>query len=365
MLTPPDETALKTELIAVRDEGLPRLRNLALPELTRAARVVCRDDASAMHVVVEALLRRAVSRLGGGKLGDAAVALFGLAEIRVENSKVRRESAAAALERKFETFRKNYEIPLLDDTVTQIAVLVSEQHTRDARNNAGSADDPLKSAMPLLWHDRFAAYYRIWTPVHGLAADLTAYRATLLETDKPWDRLIGTYGDADPGYSQDEQAEGYALFALYHYARYSWELKQFMVSYGGQWLLSALDAEQAVADAIQQIDRASPWNERDDSYLRTLLNNTPGQEMHGFIRHLRSEEIGRVTEQEWYDWCATCHCRWTTQPEPTERFPTTRDHGEISGDCRLHHVVEACGVYLRLIDADWETLADWYRRGGS
>lgn len=215
--TLPPEDELVAELRQVRDDGLLKLRGLDLPALRQTARIVTRDDVSADHVVIEALLRRAVTRLGGGRFEDAAAALLGLdAGTRGLNSKQRRELAAEVFERRYETFRKNYEPPLLEQVATQILVLCSEQHTRETRRELERAASPQTSAMPQVWLDRFAAYYRIWSSLSGLGNDLTAYRSTLLEQPHVWDRRFGTAGREDRGYSQEEQAEGYATFALYH-----------------------------------------------------------------------------------------------------------------------------------------------------
>jgi hypothetical protein len=359
---PPSEDTLISELTTVRDEGLPRLRHLNLPALTDAARIVTLDETSASYVVIEALLRRAAARFGGGHYGDAAVALLGLdAGTRGLNSKARREVAAEAFERKYETFRKNYEPLLLEQLATQILVLCSEQRTRDTRSTLERAESPEESAMPQVWMDRFAAYYRIWSPISGLGNDLTAYRSTLLEPDEVWDRRFGTNAPADPGYSKDEQAEGHATFALYHWAHFHWQVRQFETLYGGQWLLSDAAAEQALADAVYRISWYAPWNERDESYLRTLIAETPGQELHGFIQRLRATDLGRTTEREWHDWTATCECAWLLgSGTENEYFPTSRRHDGISSHCDLHNVVEACGDYLDLIDQDWKRLADWY-----
>jgi hypothetical protein len=173
--------------------------------------------------------------------------------------------------------------------------------------------------------------------------------------------LIGTDGPDDPGYSQDQQAEGYAIFALYHYAHFAWLLRQFVTLHGGQWLLSDADAEQALADAAYRVGWHTPWNERDDSYLRGLIAETPDQEMHGFIERLRSTDLGRATEQAWLSWAATCACTWPPGVDAGEAyFPTSVQHPTIAGDCQLHNVVRACGDYLDLVDADWKRLADWY-----
>ncbi len=198
--------------------------------------------------------------------------------------------------------------------------------------------------------------------MYGLGADLTAYRATLLETDETWDRRFGTNAPDDPGYSKDEQAEGYASFALYHYAHVEWQLRQFQTLFGGQWLLSDADAEQAVADAVYRIFWHTPWNERDQSYLRGLIAEAPDRELHGFLGALRATELGRATEQEWHGWTDSCRCEWrTTGATPDdEYFAIAKHHDGISEDCQLHKIVEACGDYLDLIDLDWKRLADWY-----
>lgn len=361
MLTPEDEKNLKIELLTVRDAGLIGLRQLSVPTLSDAARRVTFDAASTDHVVVEALLRRAVARLGGGKLGDAAAAYFGLGDTRVENSRVRREEAAAALEKRFETFRKAHERALLGEVIAQIGVLVSEQQTREARAERQGSRAMEESALPQLWHDRFTVYHRIWTALNGLGNDLTAYRETLLDEKRRWDRRFGTEGEHDQGYLQEEQAQGYALYALYHYATYSWELRGFLNSHGGQWLLSNPEAEATAADAVHRIWRASPWNERDDSYLRTLLDQTPNRELHHFIDKLRSTKLGQATEAEWHTWCEQCACIWPRGAPSEKFFPTRMDHSGISADCPLHETVDACGVYLTIVEQDWKNLADWYR----
>jgi hypothetical protein len=153
-------------------------------------------------VVIEALLRRATTRLAGGHYGDAAVALLGLdAGTRGLNPKARCEIAAQAFERTYETFRKNYEPLVFEQLATQILILCSEQQTRETRSGIERATSREETAMSHVWIDRFAAYYRIWSPVNGLGADLTAYRSTLLESDKVWDRRFGTDAPDDPGYS--------------------------------------------------------------------------------------------------------------------------------------------------------------------
>jgi hypothetical protein len=361
---PPTHDALAAELKLLREKGLARIRSLELPALVAAGRIATADESSEEHVVVEAALRRAVERFGGGAYGEAAALLFGLDQgARTLNSRVRRELAAERMERTADTFRKRYEPTMLGEIATQILTLCSEQHSRSARSET-ERRHPTESAMAVEWLRRFEAYYRLWTPISGLGNDLTAYRATLLETDRPWDRRFGTQGPIDPGYSQEEQAEGYARFALYHYALYQWELRRFVSAYGGLWLLSDGETEQAVSDAVYRIDWHTTGNERDDSYLRTVLQDTPNQELHGFLERLASTEIGRETHREWQEWVGTCECVWAPEElRGEEYYPTRRHHKGIRETCQIHGVIEACSDYLDLIDRDWRKIADWYHLG--
>lgn len=51
---------------------------------------------------------------------------------------------------------------------------------------------------------------------------------------------------------------------------------------GGLWLLSDPDNDVAAADAIYRIGLHVPLGETDNSWLRTLLLDTPHQELDGF-----------------------------------------------------------------------------------
>lgn len=351
---------LVDELRQVREKGLLQLGELQLRALVTTAKLVVGEEVSNDRARAEPLLRRAIGRLGGGRYGEAASLLFGLGEgTRDLTAGVRRTLAAERLGVSVTTFRKKRETPLLEDIATQVLTLCSEQHARDAHNRR-ERTSPVESTMAVKWLERFEAYYRIWTPVWSLGADLTAYRYTLFEPGRPYDRRFGTRGADDEGYSQEEQAEGYARDALYHYARFEWELKQFITRNGGLWLASDAETEQALADAVYRVWFHTPWNERDQSFLRTVIAETPDQELHGFIERLAVNDIGRITHQEWQDWVATCECTSDATVDVDEYFPTSANHDGISNECELHQVVAACGDYCTLVDADWRKVADWY-----
>jgi hypothetical protein len=358
----PSSEALVADLKVLREKGLLRLEELRLSALLGAGRTISADERATDQVVIEIALRKAIERVGGGAYGESAAALFGLEQgTRTRNSRLRRELAAGKLGRTADTFRKRYEPTMLAGIATQILALCSEQYARDTREQR-ERGDPVESAMAVEWLRRFESYYRMWTPISGLGNDLTAYRLHLIDPDRLWDRRFGMHGPDDLGHSQEEQAEGYAKFALYHYARFEWELRQFITASGGLWLLSDAETEQALADAVYEISWHIELDERDQSYLRTLVAETPDQELYGFLDRLASSNPGQKVEQVWQDWVSACTCSWDPQARSDEEyFPTSDHHAGIKQACKIHRVVHACGVYMDIVDQDWKRIADWYR----
>jgi hypothetical protein len=360
---PPTRDALVADLKVLREKGLVSLPRLNLAALSRTARILSTDSMLDDAALVETVVRRAVSQLGGGKQGVATAELLGLTpDTKTLTAGVRRMRAAEMLGVSLSTLLRKHERPMLEQVAAQILTLCTEQRLVAAREQL-QPRPPFESGLALHWIEMFQAYYRLWTPVYALAADLTAYRTTLLEKPRPYDRPFGATGEGDIGYSQEEQAEGYANFALYHYTRFEWELRRFVNRYGGMWMLSNPQAEQDAPDALARISwHVNPFNERDQSFLRTLLDETPNQEMHGFLDRLMGSAIGRKTYEEWQQWAGACACSWEVGADTKgEYFPTSATDDGILAECQVHQVIEACGGYCRLIDEDWHRTADWYQ----
>ncbi len=362
MLIPPGRDALVRDLMLLREKGLSKLSDLDLPALNEAAAILASDPALDGTALKESIVRRAAFQLGGGKVGDAVATLFGLTpETAILTAGVRRRWAADKLGISFRTLTRSREHEILDQLTQQILRHCTEQTLRDSRVRMQTRK-PAESGLALHWIEMFQAYYRLWTPIYALGSDLTAYRSTLLETPRPYDRRFGERGHDDDGYSQEEQAEGYATFALFHYAHHLWELRRFMNRYGGMWMLSNPQAEYDAPDAIHRISwHVNPFNERDESLLRTTIDETPNQELHGFIARLAATKLGQATHQEWQDWVATCGCTWNGATEYAPHyFRSPASHEGISADCQMHQVIAACGDYCKTIDDDWNATADWY-----
>ena len=128
MEVPPDVPALDqilAELRMLRERGLVRLRHADLTGLGRvAAHTGLASAVGSGPGAVEALIRAAVENLGGGSLGDAASATFGLGRgERDMAAQDRRRRAALSYGVSVERFRKHHERIVLEQVAEEILKL--------------------------------------------------------------------------------------------------------------------------------------------------------------------------------------------------------------------------------------------------
>jgi hypothetical protein len=116
---------LVADLRVLRERGLVRLRHTDLADLGRAARRAAPEAALAGGPgAAEELLRAAVDNLGGGPLGEAATATFGLGRgARDRPAQDRRRSAALVYGVSVERFRKHHERVVLQQVGEEILKL--------------------------------------------------------------------------------------------------------------------------------------------------------------------------------------------------------------------------------------------------
>ena len=356
---PPPYDGLLADLLLLRRQGIVELRDLALPALAAAVRASAGAyldrlvDAPAM----EALLRCAVDELEDGRWGRTASILFGLAPgTRGDEPSDLREEAAAEFGVGRSRWRNHWE-RLVIGQVAELLQGACHKHQMRLTHLALERRAPASSRLAVAWVERFEAYYGIWSPVHGLGADLTAYRATLLDPDRPYDwEPSEQYPE---GYSQEEQAAGYATDALFHFAAHLVAVESFVIRHGGLWLLSDQQAETEVADAVARIRLASPMNEEDDSFLRLVHAEAKG-ELHPFRNRCRGDEVMAELHHDWQAFVATCACQWEGDDVGRGYFPTHRLHPGIEVGCQVHAIITAANDYCRLVDDDWDRIADWY-----
>lgn len=342
----PSYDDLVADLRLVREKGIGRLRRLAVPALDRACRVADMTTGQEQEpAAIEALLRRAVEQLGGGRSGEAGSYTFGLVQgTKLWLAAERRKAAAKAQGVSVDRFRKFYEPELIEQVAEGILAVCHERYMRQARVQM-ERRHPADSRLAVQWVERFEAYNRIWTPVWKLGADLEAAVATYREQPAdhlPWDPT------SNRPYDPVDQAQMYARYALHAYAWYHLELRKFMTRHGGLWLLSTAEAETQASDAVYRIGWHNDLVQDEDSWLRTHLADARHEEPDHFIHLLLSTSAGSQLHQKWQAYVAACGCPDPQQPQD---------------GCQVHATIAACRDYCELIDAEWLKIADWYHPG--
>jgi hypothetical protein len=361
---PPSHEALVRDLAHWREQGVLKLRRLDLLALRQAA-LACGDvgtgSEAAEPAALTELVRASIATMAGSATGRCAVVLLGLDPYTFDvKPSMLREEAAEIWGVTTERFRREPQAQVLATVADKILERCYSHRARLVRLSMEQRH-PAETRLAVKWLERFEAYFRLWTQIYALGADLTAYRSTLLEEDRPWDRSAGTEGPEDPGYSQELQAAGYGTDALFRLTCVTAEEDRFVARYGGLWLLSTADAEVEARDALAAVTRRVPTNERDHSWLRSAIGEA-GDEIHLFLTIIQGDAIGRALHDEWQVWLGTCSCRWQEEShDPSiEYFPTARYHGGIEAACRVHRTIEACTLYCAVIEAEWLRVADWY-----
>ncbi|MGI5243268.1 macro domain-containing protein [Dactylosporangium sp. CA-139066] len=126
----PSHDALTAELRQLRRTGLVRLRGSTFTALTQAAMLagLAKEEGGANPAAVESLLRSAIQRLGGGRLGDAAEYTFGLVHgTRDWPAQDRRRQAAETYRVSVDRFRKHYEEIVCAQTAEAILSLLHDR----------------------------------------------------------------------------------------------------------------------------------------------------------------------------------------------------------------------------------------------
>lgn len=310
----------------VTSEGLRSCPAILGLTLTRAKSATEQTDDLA--VAAHTLIGEAVARVDDGAGGPAAL-LLGLAPgSRGSLLKERRRQAAEAIYVSAEHLRKDRE-PLLLEAVADELYAADSAYRLRHRHRTEPEQTPQASGLRIDWLAQHRSYRRIWTPIHAMRADL----AVLLR-----------YLSAE---QEDQPAIADRLVNLtWQWAKFQRELERFIEEQGGLWLLADADSEIAVADTLYRIEFYVPLGETDCSWLRTLLAETPHQELDGFgDRLIAAGERRRELMAVWIAWARACSGNLDAE-----------DPG-----CRLHAWMSAAEEFVRLIDGDWYRIADYYR----
>ena len=341
--------AVVKELQKVREKSLGGLRRLRLPalHLAASAAALTTTGVEPEPAAIEDLIRRAVDRFGGGAYQEAAQYTFGLiGGTKFEPSTERRRQAAGVFHVVPDTFRKGHEKLIIEQVAEGILALARDAAMRRA-NVEMQQRHPADSRLAVAWVERFEAYFRIWTPVYALAADLEA--ALAMYKDEPADHLPWDTDSTQP-FDPLHEAWGYARSALYRYTQFLLEIKRFMSRHGGMWLFSDSKRENEISDMIYRINWHNPINEENDSWLRRALATTQLEEAHPFYGQLKASTQGEMIHGIW------------------QKFVRDGHDAEVAGDTtasQVHSVITACKEYVEALDEEWLLIADWYAPGST
>ncbi|MGH8995301.1 MAG: hypothetical protein ACRDYB_04610 [Acidimicrobiales bacterium] len=232
---PPSEKVLVEDLETWRGVGVLNLRRLRLPALTQAALAAGLADeveGAAEPAVLQELVRSGLGRIAGSASGRCATVLLGLDPDTFDLAPhLLREEAADIYGVSVERFRRDPQTKVLTIVANEILGLCHAHRARHERL-AMERRHPADSRLAVKWLERFEAYFTMWTPAYGLGADLTAYRSTLLDPNRPYDRQRSTEDDHDPGYSQERQARGYGTYALFQLASLASAKHRWVAGFG-------------------------------------------------------------------------------------------------------------------------------------
>ncbi len=359
----PDFADVVKDLKHVRERGIMKLGFLDLPALEAAVRASGRVecDRNVGPPEIESLIRDALVQFESGHFNDAPLVMFGLLDgTRGYPPPELRTQAADLAGVSRNRFRNSHELVIIDEVAKTI---LRHCHEHQLRMSALDMERrlPTSSRLAVSWIERFEAYYAMWTPIFATAAAISAYRSTMVEEDRPWDREP-TVEEPD-GYTQELQAEGYGSQALFFLAEYLAELQRFKTRFGGHWILSSKHADSDLADAAYLVHYRAPFSDRENSFLRKKY-----YEVAGILDDFREFEDTDPTftdlHETWQRFLLTCRCSWSDQ-QPVKRghFHTSRTESGIDEDCQPHQIIKAANDYCTIVDYEWDQIADWYHIG--
>jgi hypothetical protein len=324
---------MAAELAAMLRSGVTRqaLRDCrAILSLAVVRAKAASEETDDRAVAADTLIREAVRRVDDGDAYGPLATLLGLAPgTRSTLLKERRKKTAEALYIAPETLRKEREDGLIEAVADELYALDSAYRLRH-RHREEAEREPQDNRLGIDWLVQHRSYRRIWTPVSGMRSDLAVLREYLATEEEDRDAISDRLANI-----------------TWHWARFSLAVERFVKEQGGLWLLADADSEIAAAEAVYKLEFYVPFGETDSSWMRTMLLESPHEELDGFGDKLvEAGERGRELMGLWIQW-ASC-----LESEDSEC------------DCEYHSWQRSADRFIRLIDEDWYAVADFYRSDG-
>lgn len=322
-------------------KSLTEMPTLVALEIVRAKAVS--SDPEDLAAAALGILGEACVQVDGTQHGALATLLAVTPSTRGTGISERRRQAAEILHISADRVRKDREEKLVARLADELVVLDRTfQLRRKQREDAPSAPE---SRLNINWLERHEAYRRIWSPVSGLKNDLLVLLGYLRHNR---DAGVGlTEANIDSPVPWPDLADR-AMNLMWQRAKFTQAVDDFIADFGGLWLMSDPQQESKAAEAIYQIDFNGPCGEADDSWLRLQLKSSAHGELDDFIDVVYADPRGKDMQEVFLRWSDACRC---SPDEGVSPKPS----------CSVHAWLAACQQYIRLIDEDWDKVADWYR----
>lgn len=332
-----------------------------------------------LAVAANHLIREACASVDSISEGPTAILLAVAPGYRGTLLKKRRTDAAKKLHITPGHLRDEREEPLLEAVADELYGMDSAYRLRH-RHRTEAEREPQESRLGIDWLAQHRSYRRVWSPVTGMRNDLIVLVNYLHEV-KQAGRVPKT-----PGHIAEGSAERPVDFDMWsdlsdrcanltwRLAQYSRELDAFVEREGGLWILAEAESEIRAADAIHRLDLNLPFGDADISWARTLLADTPHQELDGYIdRLIAAAERWGEFKAAWFEWAGDFLERdlggtpidvatTLVAPADAHEAPTTflRVASEVP-QTECGRWLAAGEEFIALIDDDWYRVADWYR----
>jgi len=381
--TRPTPEALAGELASMMRTGVTIdgcRRSSALLSLPLVHAKASSDNPNDLAVAANHLIREACASVDSLIDGPTAVLLAVAPGYRGTLLKKRRRDAAEKLYISAGHLRDEREEPLLEAVADELYGLDSAYRLRH-RHRTEAEREPRESRLKIDWLAQHRSYRRIWTPIVAIRNDLLVL-VDYVHAVKADGRVPKPPGQIED--RSDEQPVDLDTWAdlsdrcaslTWRLAQYSRELNAFIEREGGLWLLAEADSEIRAADAMYRLDLHLPFGEADVSWARTLLAETPHQELDAYIDRLIAEqERWGEFKAVWFAWAqdflerdlagrmidTTAALHPPSGPHECRTALVRIAPAEPQTECG--HWLAAGEEFIRLIDDDWYRVADWYRR---
>ena len=340
------------------------------------------DEPNDLAVAANHLIREACASVDSITEGPTAILLAVAPGYRGTLLKKRRTDAAKKLHITPGHLRDEREEPLLEAVADEVYAMDSAYRLRH-RHRTEAEREPQESRLGIDWLAQHRSYRRIWSPVTGLRNDLIVLVNYLHEVKeagrvpRPPRQIAEGSNERPVDLDMWADLSDRCASLTWRLAQYSRELDAFVEREGGLWILADAESEIRAADAIHRLDLHLPFGEADDvSWARTLLADTPHQELDGYVDRLIAEaERWSEFKAVWFDWAGDFLERdlggapidaaaALATPAEAHQQPTTflRVAPEVP-QTECARWLAAGEEFIGLIDDDWYRVADWYRDG--